>query len=130
MVFQGDIQKLHEFIKEYLRFAKFDDTYECFDAEVKTKIVTKKLDELEFDPLSDGTPELLRVVKGTSSTGLIAQRRQEQLHEATEKYLDLLAGARQIFTLAVKLLGICEGNKSVVAAQKVHEGKRSQNPSR
>lgn len=116
MLFQGDIQKLHEFIKEYLRFAKFDDTYECFDAEVKTKIVSKKLDELEFDPTSDETPELLRVVKGTSSTSIIAQRRQEQLHEATEKYLDLLAGARQIFTLAVKLLGICEGNKTVPPA--------------
>lgn len=113
MLFQGDIQKLHEFIKEYLRFAKFDDTYECFDAEVKTKIVSKKLDELQFDPTSDETPELLRVVKGTSATGLLAQRRQELLHEASEKYLDLLAGARQIFTLAVKLLGLCEGNKAV-----------------
>jgi len=125
MLFQGDIQKLHEFIKEYLRFAKFDDTFECFDAEVKTKIVSKKLDELAFDPTSDETPELLRVVKGTSATSLLAQRRQEQLHEATEKYLDLLAGARQIFTLAVKLLSLCEASKAVGASEQFMKEKEA-----
>lgn len=113
MMFQGDVQKLHEFIKEYLRYAQFEDTFECFDAEIKTKVISKKLDQLEFDPTNEKTPELMKVIKGSSSSSVMAQRRQEQVHEMSERYVDLLAGARQIYSLSVKLHNMCESSKSV-----------------
>ncbi len=113
MLFPNDVQLLHEHIKEYFRFAKFEDTLECFDAEIKTKIVSKKLDDLDIDFMSDKAPELFRMLKGVSAGTLLSQKRQKQLEDTNEKYLDLLAGARQIYGLTVKLVNICEENKPV-----------------
>lgn len=107
------MQKLHEHIKEYLRFGKFQDTYECFIAEINAKIVSKKLDEVDIDYLSDKSPELIKMMKGVSSGTLSSQKRVQQFEELNERFLDLLAGARQIYGLTVKLLNISENEKAV-----------------
>jgi hypothetical protein len=125
-----DVQKLHEFIKEYFRYGKFDDSYECFDAEVKTKIVSKKLEEIDFDYLSDGTPELFKMMKGVSSSTVVSQKRQQQIEEIHERYLDLLAGARQIYGLAIKLTELCESDKGVDLADTDYEREEQQGAGR
>lgn len=112
-MFSNEVQKLHEHIKEYLRFGKFQDTYECFIAEINAKIVSKKLDEVDIDYLSDKSPELIKMMKGVSSGTLSSQKRVQQFEELNERFLDLLAGARQIYGLTVKLLNISENEKAV-----------------
>ena len=77
MLFPADVQKLHENIKEYFRFAKFEDSIECFDAEIKTKIVSKKLDDLDIDFMSEKAPELFRMMKGVSASSILSQKRQQ-----------------------------------------------------
>lgn len=113
MLFPTEVQKLHEYIKDYYRFAKFNDTLECFDAEINAKIISKKLEDMDIDFLSEGSPELFKLMKGTSSQSLETQKRLRQMEAINDKYLDLLAGSRQIYGLAVKLLGLCEENKTV-----------------
>lgn len=113
MLFPNEIQVLHEHIKDYFRFAKFEDSLECFDAEIKAKIITKKLDDLELDFTSEKSPELFKMLKGVSSVSLQTQKRLRQMEDLNDKYLDILAGARQIYGLAVRLLSICEENKTV-----------------
>lgn len=112
-MFSNEVQKLHEHIKEYFRFGKFQDTYECFIAEINAKIVSKKLDEVETDYLSDKSPELIKMMKGVSSNTLSSQKRVQQFEELNERFLDLLAGARQIYGLTVKLLNVSENEKAV-----------------
>ena len=113
MLFPTEVQKLHEYIKDYLRFAKFNDTLECFDAEINAKIVSKKLEDIDLDFTNEGSPELFKMMKGTSSQSLETQKRLKQMEDVNDKYLDLLAGSRQIYGLSVKLLDICEENKTV-----------------
>lgn len=113
MLFPNDVQKLHESIKEYLRFAQFEDTLECFNSEINAKLVSKKLEHFEIDFTGDSAPELCRMMKGVSSQTIAFQKRQRQIEDINERYVDLLAGARSIYGLTVKLMGIAEENKTV-----------------
>lgn len=113
MLFSQEVQKLHENIKEYFRYAKFEDSYECFDAEINTKIVSKKLDHFEIDFHDSKAPELIKMMKGASAQAIQNHKRQQQLEDINEKYLDVLAGARQIYALAVRLMAICEKSKDI-----------------
>ena len=94
MIFPQEIQKLHKNITEYLKFAKFENTYECFDHEIRSKIITQKLMSQKFDLSDDNTPELFRQMKGLSKEQTKMTKEKDALTETTEKYLDLLAGAR------------------------------------
>jgi hypothetical protein len=113
MLFPNDVQKLHEVIKDYFRFAKFEDTLECFNSEVNAKIVSKKLENFDIDFTSDQAPELFKMMKGVSSQALSYQKREKQIEDINDRYLDLLAGSRQIYGLSVKLMSIVEENKTV-----------------
>ena len=126
MLFPNDVQKLHEIIKDYYRFAKFEDTLECFNSEINAKIISKKLENFDIDFTSDQAPELFKMMKGVSSQTLTYQKRQKQIEDLNDKYLDLLAGARQIYGLTIKLLSICEENKTVAIVHQDHEGKGKQ----
>ena len=113
MLFPNDVQKLHELVKDYFRFAKFEDTLECFNSEINTKIVSKNLEHFDIDYTSDQAPELFKMMKGVSSQTLAYQKRDKQIEDINEKYLDLLAGSRQIYGLSIKLMSIAEENKTV-----------------
>ena len=113
MLFPNDVQKLHEIIKDYYRFTKFEDTLECFSAEINAKIISKKLENFDIDFSSEKSPELFKMMKGVSSQALEYQKRETQIEDLNEKYLDLLAGSRQIYGLSIKLVNICEQNKTV-----------------
>ena len=113
MIFPREIQQLHSHIAQYLDFAKFENTSECFDHEIQSKIVTNKLENQKFDLSSLETPELLRILKGVSREDLIKEQQHKNQSGLSEKYLDLLAGARQLFNIAVKMTEIVETSKTV-----------------
>lgn len=113
MIFPREIQELHKQITQYLDFAKFENTSECFEHEIKTKIVTKKLLDRKINLMDESTPELLRMMKGVHKTSEKERRRQKELLKLQEEYLDLLAGSRQIFKLGLRMINICEINKKV-----------------
>jgi hypothetical protein len=66
MIFPREIQDLHGQITEYLNYANFENTHECFEHEIKTKIVTKKLLDRKINLMDEDTPELFRMLKGVS----------------------------------------------------------------
>lgn len=113
MLFPNDVQKLHEAIKDYYTFAKFEDTLECFNSEINAKLVSKKLENFEIDFTSDQSPELCKMMKGVSNQTLAFQKRQRQIEDLNDKYLDLLAGSRQIYGLTIKLMAVAEESKTV-----------------
>lgn len=113
MIFPREVQALHKQITEYLDFAKFENTSECFEHEIKTKIVTKKLLDMNLNLMDEGTPELFRMMKGVHKTSEKERKRQGEYRNLQEDYLDLLAGSRQIFKLGLKLIDICEGSEDV-----------------
>lgn len=125
MLFPNDVQKLHEAIKDYFRFAQFEDTLECFSSEINAKIVSKKLEHFEIDFTGEHAPELCKMMKGVSNQTLAFQKRQKQIEEINEKYLDLLAGSRQIYGLTIKLMAVAEENKTVGQIYKLMKEKEN-----
>jgi hypothetical protein len=113
MIFPREIQALHQQIIEYMNYAKFENTSECFEHEIKTKIVTKQLLDRKINLMDDETPELFRMMKGVKKASKRDRRRQDEYKKLQEEYLDLLAGSRQIFKLGLKLIDICEGSEEV-----------------
>ena len=39
---KSDYERINQYIKEFLRFNKYQSTLECFEAEERTKLVTSK----------------------------------------------------------------------------------------
>ena len=113
MIFPREIQQLHSHIQQYLKFAKFENTSECLEHEIQSRIVTNKLENQKYDLSALETPELLRMLKGVSREELIKEQQKKNDSSLSEKYLDLLAGARQLFSIAVKMTEIVETSKTV-----------------
>jgi len=113
MIFPKEIQQLHKNITEYLKFGKFENTYECFDHEIRTKIVSQKLLNSKLDLADDSTPELFRIMKGVSKEQTKFKKERDELSSMSDQYLDLLTGSRQIFGICVKLLDMIEKENSV-----------------
>lgn len=90
MIFPKEIQKLHKNISEYLNYGKFENTYECFDHEIQTKIVSKKLLSKNIDLSDDSTPELFRIMKGVTKQESKLKKEKDALTEMSDNYLDLL----------------------------------------
>lgn len=114
MIFPREIQDLHGQILEYLNYAKFENTSECFEHEIKTKIVTKKLLDRKINLMDDDTPELFRMLKGVSKKSKKDREKLANFNKLQDEYLDLLAGARQIFKLSLRLVDICEESREVM----------------
>ena len=99
--FSKDIQSIHQIIKDYLQSQEFENTLECFDHEIKTKILNKRLTNIVVDISDTETPEIFKLMQGETNKTQ-EERRQSKVHTDTlKKYVDLLTGSRQIFSAAV-----------------------------
>ena len=47
---QADYEKINLYIKEFLKFNKYQSTLECFEAEERTKMVTSKKKQMNLHP--------------------------------------------------------------------------------
>ena len=45
-----DYEKINFYIKEFLKFNKYQSTLECFEAEERTKMVTSKKKQINIHP--------------------------------------------------------------------------------
>ena len=41
----GENFEINEYVKEYLKYNNYENSYECFEAEIRTKQVATKLSE-------------------------------------------------------------------------------------
>ena len=118
IIFPREIQALHKQILEYLKFAKFENTEECFEHEIKSKIITKQLNQRKIDLMDDDTPELLRLLKGVKKKNEKDRNRANDYKKLQEEYLDLLAAARQLFRLGLRMIDLCESSEDLMAEKK------------
>jgi len=47
---KSDYERVNQYIKEFLRFNKYQSTLECFEAEERTKLVTSKNKVMNVHP--------------------------------------------------------------------------------
>jgi hypothetical protein len=99
--FSKDIQQIHGIIKDYLESQEFENTLECFDHEIKTKILNKRLGNIEVDISDASTPEIFKLMQGETNKTQDEKRKSKIHTETLKKYVDLLTGSRQIFSASV-----------------------------
>jgi hypothetical protein len=47
---KSDYERINQYVKEFLRFNKYQSTLECFEAEERTKLVTSKNKLMNIHP--------------------------------------------------------------------------------
>lgn len=119
--FSKDIQQINEVIKDYLKNQEFENTMECFNHELKTKIINKKLTNITVDISDAATPEIFKQIKGESNKSQDEKKKDKVNSETTKRYLDLLTGSRQIFSASVALLKACTENEEVMQDKKLNQ---------
>lgn len=67
----SDYERINQYIKEFLRFNRYQSTLECFEAEERTKLVTSKTKLMNLQP------DVSNIVKTVSRTPLAWTRSQD-----------------------------------------------------
>lgn len=106
----ADNQKLEELIKEFLKYNNFSNTFECFEAEIKTKNVTGKLIKKNTESVEMETPKLYGFLTGEN---IREKKLEETLRDLQKQYLMILQAARAVFSNSVKMLEFLDNHKEV-----------------
>ena len=113
---QVDNTQLNDYIKEYLRYNNFINTLECFEAEVRTKQVSKQLQvrPQDFQPRKNqDLPRFYAMLKGESVKVRREMDLENELAYISKRFLQVLQAARHIFSIAVSLVQLCATVKEV-----------------
>lgn len=101
----SDYERINQYIKEFLRFNKYQSTLECFEAEERTKLVTSKTKKMNIHPddpkILDTFPRMYRFFDSDQHSSDREGRLERQIKVLQTRHNDLLASARQIFAVAV-----------------------------
>jgi len=103
--------EINEYIKEYLTYNEYTNTFECFEAEIRTKQVSKKLMNINVNPnnqpqvtKSIDPPRIYGMMKGEQAKSRREHLLEKELGEIQRKYVQVLAAARQIFSISVSCI--------------------------
>jgi hypothetical protein len=109
-----DYERINVYIKEFLKFNKYQSTLECLEAEERTKLVTSKKKQMNIHPevripffnlqeskSMDDFPRLYRFFESDSVVSGREKRLEKDLKVLQNKHTNILQSARQIFAIAV-----------------------------
>jgi hypothetical protein len=104
----NDYERINLYIKEFLKFNKYQSTLECLEAEERTKLVTSKKRQMNVHPEDsknvDDFPRLYRFFESDSIANGREKRLDRDLKVLQNKNQNILQSARQIFSIAVNCL--------------------------
>lgn len=93
------------YIKEFLRFNKYQSTLECLEAEERTKLVTSKSKTMNVhpdDPRNLETfPRLYRFFESDKNASDREEKYERKIKSLESRLEQVLISARQIFAIAV-----------------------------
>ena len=104
-----DFNELNAYIKEFLKFNKYNSTLECLEAEERTKQVTAKsqrasINRVPTEKDMESFPRLYRFFEGDSEKTAREVRLDKDMKGLQQKHSSILQSARQIFSIAVNCL--------------------------
>jgi len=103
--------EINDYIKEYLRHYNFQNTIECFEAEIRTKQVSTKMNQKLSSQKLEDQPRICQLLKGDSSKLKLNINADKELKQLNKKYGQVLQAARQIFSVAVNCLQLLHSLK-------------------
>jgi len=93
-----DYEKINLYIKEFLKFNKYQSTLECLEAEERTKMVTSKKKQMNIHPEEqkgiDEFPRLYRFFESDSVANGREKRLDRDLKSLQNKHQSILQSAR------------------------------------
>ena len=116
-----DFNKINDYIKEFLKFNKYNSTLDCFEAEERTKFVTKKaiiseINRVPSESQMEDFPRLYRFFDTDVDKTGREKRLEKDIKLLQSKHQSVLASARQIFSIAINWLqhlhSLKDGNAS------------------
>lgn len=104
-----DFTKINGYIKEFLKFNRYNSTLDCFEAEERTKFVTKKAITTEINKVPSESqmeefPRLYRFFDTDSDKTAREKRLDKEMKLLQSKHSSVLNSARQIFSIAINCL--------------------------
>ena len=114
-----DNHEIYDYIKEFLKFNNFTNTFECLEAEIRTKQVSNKLSTKQgsnqhtINKLDD-QPRLYQLIKGVDLKSKRETNLEKDLKNMNKKYNQVLQAARPIFSVSVNCLQLLHTLKEVI----------------
>lgn len=102
-----EYQKINEYIKEYLKYNKYNSTLECLEAEERMFKVTSKTKSAIKIPDKSGTeeiPKMYQVFDGEAGSSQREKSHQTDVRSLQNKLSGILQSARQIFSITINCI--------------------------
>jgi len=96
----SDYDRINQYIKEFLRFNKYQSTVECFEAEERTKLVTAKNSSKQMNIQPDDArsldtfPRLYRFFEADQGLGDREKRFEQQIKALESKVAHTMIASR------------------------------------
>ena len=101
-----DNLQINDLIKDYLRYNSFDNSYECFDAEIRTKIVAKKLTQKPNESKAlekpRDPPRIYTMIKGENARTKRENNLEKDIEFISKKFMQVIQAGREVTAIAVK----------------------------
>lgn len=107
MSFKPNTTAINENIKEYFRFHGYVNTLECFEAEIRAKIVSSKLQNGMIPDLSGKEkeePRIYSLFTGAEAKTNREMNTEKEMKETKRQFHQIRQAARQIFSVSVSLI--------------------------
>lgn len=103
---KSDQFEINEYIKEYLQYSQYDNTFECFEAEIRTKQVAKKLvnpEKLEQSKkkVSKDPPRIFGMMQGEHAKSSRESNLEREYNQIKKRYTQVAAAAKQVLAVAI-----------------------------
>lgn len=113
MEFKLGSQTINEYIKEYLSYNNFKNTYDCFSAELQAKTVSTKLVNKESEKENANQPRIYNFLKADNEKTEKENALEREFVDLMNNYKKLITASRNILSASITMLDFMEKNKNV-----------------
>ena len=106
-------ETLNEYIKEYLSFNEFKNTYDCFTAELRSRKVSTKLINKTNQQEKPQPPRIYEFLKDDHAKTIKENNLEAQLYTINRSYKQVLLSARSILSVSIGIIEFIEENSEV-----------------
>ena len=97
--------EINKNILDYLQYNSYQNSYECFEAEIRTKVVSKKLtkkpkEKPQLQKPRD-PPRIYTMMKGDDARTKRETTLEKELKTISKRFLQVLQAGREILSVAV-----------------------------
>ena len=114
-------ETINQYIKEYLSYNEFKNTYDCFVAELQAKTVSIKLISQKPKENKPDAPRIYELLKGDKEKTLKENTLEEGLWNINNAYKKTLNAGRNVLSASIGFIEFLDANKEVLIYIYIYE---------